>query len=212
MFDYKTLRSLRLCGKIYLMKRIFIAIDISEEARRKVSDYIESLRKEFPKLRVGWEKAEKLHLTMKFLGDTSEEQLQKLNAAFERTAQIISNAEFQKRDFTFQILETGVFPTPKKARILWLGLKDEKGILTKINEILEAECEKFGFAKENRKFKPHLTIARLRESQFSGKLVEKHLQNEFEPVEFEVSEIVIYESKLQPGGSIYSKVSSFKLF
>lgn len=163
-------------------------------------------------MRVGWEKAEKLHLTMKFLGDTSEEQLQKLIEAVEKTARKISESDFQISDFRFQISNTGVFPTPKKARILWLGLVDERGSLTKINEILEAECERAGFERENRRFKPHLTIARLREPQFSRDLVEKHLQNEFEPVEFEVSEIVIYESKLQPSGSIYSKVSSFEFF
>lgn len=193
-------------------KRIFTAIDISEEARRKASAYIDNLRREFPKIRVGWEKPEKLHLTLKFLGDTSEEQLRKLTEAVEKTTKIISNSGFQKNDFNFQIQGTGVFPSPKRARVLWLGLIDEKGILSEINEALETECERLGFEKENRKFKPHLTIARLREPQFSGKLVEKHLQNEFEPVEFEVSEIVIYESKLQPTGSIYSKVSRFEFF
>ena len=50
------------------MKRIFAAIDISEEARRKVSAYIETLRRAFPRVRIGWEKTEKLHLTLKFLG------------------------------------------------------------------------------------------------------------------------------------------------
>lgn len=185
-------------------KRIFIAVDISDEARRRVSVYIESLRREFPNLRVGWEKPEKLHLTLKFLGDADENQLKDLIEIANRTAAQISK-------FTLRISQTGVFPSPRNARILWLGVKDEKKSLLKISEILEAECEKPGFSKEKRNFKAHLTIARLREPHKSKEIAQKHLQNEFEPVEFEVPEIVIYESRLQPSGSIYSIVSRHKI-
>jgi len=54
------------------MKRIFTAIDISGEARKMAADYIENLRGEFSQIRVGWERAEKLHLTLKFFGDIDE--------------------------------------------------------------------------------------------------------------------------------------------
>ena len=58
------------------MKRIFIAVDISDEVRRIVTAYIENLRKDFRDVRVGWDKPEKLHLTLKFLGDVDEKQLE----------------------------------------------------------------------------------------------------------------------------------------
>lgn len=192
-----------------MKKRIFTAIDISEQARQKVSNYIEALRKEFSILRVGWEKAEKLHLTLKFLGDCDERQLRVLEKAAENTAKTFFESENTAK-FKIQISDTGVFPSKRNARILWLGLYDQAGNLAKINKILETESEKEGFEKEKRSFKPHLTIARIREPHKSGNLVEKHLENEFEPVEFEVSEIVIYESKLQPTGSIYRKLKTFK--
>lgn len=192
-----------------MKKRIFTAIDISEQAKRKVSAYIESLRKEFSGLRVGWEKAEKLHLTLKFSGDCDERQLKNLQNAAANSVKIFVEQE-NISIFKVQISETGVFPSKRNPRILWLGLQDEEGNLGKINRILETECERAGFEKENRIFKPHLTIARIREPHKSKSLAESHLGNEFEPVEFEVSEIVIYESSLQPIGSIYKKVSSFK--
>ncbi|HEX9960491.1 MAG TPA: 2'-5' RNA ligase family protein, partial [Pyrinomonadaceae bacterium] len=72
---------------------------------------------------------------------------------------------------------------------------------------LESECERHGFAPETRDFKAHLTIARLREPEKSANLVETHLQEKFEAVEFEVSEIVIYQSELSPQGSRYTVVS-----
>lgn len=185
------------------MKRIFIAVDISEEARRKVANYIESLRKEFPRLRVGWDKPGKLHLTLKFFGDADENQIEKLFSITEKIAGEISN-------FELKISNTGVFPNAKKARVLWIDVFNETGNLAKINRELETECEKIGFVREKRNYKPHLTIARLRELQFSSDLVKKHLEYNFEPVLFEVSEIVIYESKLQPTGSIYTKLKTYR--
>lgn len=192
-----------------MKKRIFTAVDISGEAKRKVSAYIENLRKDFPTLRVGWEKQEKLHLTMKFLGDVEEHQLKDLETAISNTAKIFSDS-MDSPDFKIRISGTGVFPSKRNAKILWLGLRDEAKNLSKINRILETECEKIGFEKEKRDFKAHLTVARLREPHKSKELIEKHLENEFEPVEFDVSEIVIYESKLLPTGSVYKKLESFK--
>lgn len=184
-----------------MKKRVFVAIDISDFARLKASEYIESLQKESSNVRVNWEKSAKLHLTLKFLGDINDEQLDKLIDAAERTAREISS-------FKMRIEGTGVFPSPKNARILWLGLKDEQGSLRKLNEILEKECEREGFEREKRNFKAHLTIGRLKEK--SDELVKRHLQTDFEPVEFEASEIVIYQSVLQPTGSIYSVISRHK--
>jgi RNA 2',3'-cyclic 3'-phosphodiesterase len=186
------------------MKRIFVAVDISVEARRKVAAYIETLRTEFSKVRVGWDKVEKLHLTLKFLGDTDEKQVADLQKILDEISTSISN-------FKLQISNTGVFPDTKKPRVLWIDVIDEEGSLAKINALLEIECEKIGFAKESRKFIPHLTIGRIREPNNAKELARKHLQNKFEPVEFEVSEIVIYESILQPTGSVFSILSKFRL-
>jgi RNA 2',3'-cyclic 3'-phosphodiesterase len=186
------------------MKRIFVAVDISDDVRRKVSTYIQELREEFSNLRVGWEKTEKLHLTLKFLGDSDENQIEKLR-------EIVRNIAGQVSKFSLKIAETGVFPSPRNARILWIDVKDEKGSLAKINRLLETECEKIGFSKERKNYKPHLTIARLRDVGKSKELAEKHLRKEFKPAEFEVAEIVIYESRLQPAGSIYQKLTTVQL-
>ncbi len=187
----------------FMKKRIFAAIDISDEARIKVADYIEDLRDEFSSLRVGWEKAEKLHLTVKFLGDVDSNELQSLTEAVEKTARQFSN-------FSLQISQTGVFPSKRNARILWLGVDDQQESLQKISDVLETECRQKGFVKESRKFKAHLTVGHLREPNKSKELVDRHLNKTFAAVKFEVSEIVIYESRLQKSGSIYSVVSKHR--
>lgn len=185
------------------MKRIFAAIDISFEARRKVSEYIETLRGEFRNVRVGWDKAEKLHLTLKFLGDTTEKQLAELEKAVEKIA-------LETAGFNLEIADTGIFPNARNPRVLWIDVKDKARNLSKINDLLETECEKIGFEKEKRKYVPHLTIGRVREPHAARDLARKHLENKFEPVGFAVSEIVIYESKLLPTGSVYSVVSKWR--
>lgn len=186
------------------MKRVFIAIDISDEARRRAAAHMEKLRREFPRVRVSWERPEKLHLTVKFLGDIDETKLVMLNDAVTRAARQIPA-------FGLRIGVCGVFPSSKRARVLWLGVEDINGGFQRLHDVLETESEKLGFAREKKDFKPHLTIARLREPERSATLVEQHLQTYFEPVEFEAAEIVIYESRLQPTGSIYSPLTKYKL-
>lgn len=186
------------------MKRIFVAVDISDLARRAAAAYIEDLRSEFRQIRVGWERAEKLHLTMKFLGGCEERQLKELEKIVAEIAAEISS-------FTIQIADTGVFPTARKPRVLWIDVKDAAGNLVKIHELLEANCEKIGFERETRRFVPHLTIGRVKEPNKARDLAVKHTRNKFEPVESVVPEIVIYESKLLPSGSIYSVVSKHEL-
>ncbi len=141
---------------------------------------------------------------MKFLGDADENQLEKLKYIARNIA-----AEIPK--FNFKIADTGVFPSRRNARVLWIDVKDEKGILTKINQLLENECEQIGFPRETGNFKPHLTIARLKDPRFSRESIETHLQNKFEPVRMEAAEIVIYESRLRPTGSIYEKLTTVQL-
>lgn len=187
-----------------MIKRIFIAIDISEEARKRANFYLENLRKYFGDFRVGWERAEKFHLTLKFIGDVDENQLSKVIESVEKAA-----TKFER--FKICLTEPGVFPKAKNARVLWIGVKDEENNLAKIFENLEIELNKIGFQNETKRFHPHLTIARLREPEKSRSLVEKHLNESFIEVEFEVSEITIYESQLLPTGSKYRKIKSIRL-
>jgi RNA 2',3'-cyclic 3'-phosphodiesterase len=185
------------------MKRIFIAVDISDEARQKTALYIDGLRREFPQLRVGWERSEKLHLTLKFLGDVNDQELAEVQEAVKKAAS-------SHRAFRMSLGETGKFPPKGDPKILWIGA-DDGGKLTTVTSELDMLLRPLGFEPEKRRFSPHLTIARLREPRLSSELATKHLENEFEPVGFEVREILIYESKLLPKGSIYTQIAALPL-
>ena len=184
-------------------KRIFIAVDISDEARCLAAEHIDKMRQHAKDVRVGWERPEKLHVTLKFLGNVDEAAIDDVVNAVAPIADIFSA-------FEMAIIGTGVFPNPRQPRVLWLGVQDEddlQGIAAK----LDLELAKLGFEKEMRRFDPHLTIARIREPQKAKRLAEFHLHSRFESQAFAVHELVIYESVLRPTGSVYSVISRHAL-
>src|SRR5688500_3253912 len=185
-------------------KRIFIAIDISTEARRVCSNHIEGLRNEFREVRVGWERREKLHITLKFLGNVDDRLIPDVQTH-------ILNVAAHHGPFQLKMTLPGVFPSSSKPRILWLGLDDRSNASSSLYKELETVCSRLGFKSEARAFKPHITIGRIRESEKAADLAKEHLAREIEPVGFEVAEIVLYQSVLQPTGSVYSVVSRAKL-
>src|SRR5215216_5300842 len=119
-------------------KRIFVAIDISDAARAACHAHIELLRKQFPAVRVGWERPEKLHITLKFLGNTEADILEDLKSGIVKSA-------FQIPPFKLNLSQTGVFPTTSRPRILWIGVSDPVGALIPIHSQIEAHCRDLGF-------------------------------------------------------------------
>ena len=186
------------------MKRLFIAIDISEEARNVAAKYISALHAEFPHLRVSWERPEKLHITLKFLGRTEDTWIPEIVDALTGIAE--SHIAFQ-----LDMSGSGVFPSARNPRVLWLGVDDMESKLTELAKNVIDETGLLGFEPEKKKFNPHLTIARIKEPQAARGLAEKHLQMKYEPVRFKVGHITLYESQLRPTGSIYTKLEVFRL-
>src|SRR5260221_14672987 len=126
-----------------VLKRIFIAIDISDEARAAVAEYIRRMRSDFPLVHVGWERPEKLHFTIRFLGDTSEDQL-------DRLLQVTESVADQFSPFDVRVTETGVFPHPNDPKILWLGVKEGGEEMTRIHDQLDPHLEATGLTTERR--------------------------------------------------------------
>lgn len=182
------------------MKRVFIAVDISEEARRVTAAHIDDLRRRFRGVRVSWVRPENLHITLKFLGDTSDEQIEKLSKAINLVAK-----EIQQFKASLSV------PLAFGRRVLVIEIADATGNFKEINRLIDDEGEKIGMKRENRPFRPHLTIARIRDKKGTRRLVAEHLRTKIEPVVFEVNAIVLYESKLLPTGSVYSRLSTFLL-
>jgi RNA 2',3'-cyclic 3'-phosphodiesterase len=185
-------------------RRIFLALDISDAARAACSAHIDSLRQDVRDVRVGWEREEKLHVTLKFLGDTTSNALEELQKR-------ISDAASQHRRFQLCLSRPGVFPSKSRPRILWIGVDDPSGSIDPLHKDIDGICRHLGFESEAKRFHPHITIGRVRELQGASEFAAVHLRTPIESVQFDVTEIVIYESKLQPTGSVYTAISRVRL-
>jgi len=180
--------------------RTFCAVELPEDVRARLEHHVLKLREEVPDAAASWSRVENIHLTLKFFGNVDVERIPKITEAAERVVKQFST-------FEIRVGETGVFPRASRPQVLWIGVSDESGQLTALQEKFENECAAEGFPKENRAYRPHLTIARLRKAEGARQLAETHLKMRFEPVQVAVKEIVVFRSELSPKGSRYTPVS-----
>ena len=174
--------------------RTFCAIELPEDVRAQLQDHVKQLREAVPEAVASWSKPENVHLTLKFFGNAPKEKVTRISDVAARVAREFSS-------FGIQIGGTGVFP-----KVLWIGVEDPGGGLTELQRRLEEEF----LPKEDRAYKPHLTIARLRNPEGARKLRETHLQTKFRAIDVRVSELVVFRSQLSPKGSIYTAISKHK--
>lgn len=180
--------------------RVFIAIELPSDVRKGLSDHINRLRKAEPEIHASWSRDESLHLTLKFLGNTSVAKIEALSQAAQRSA-----GRFQPFDLI--VGRCGAFPPTGQPRVLWIGIDDPTGELAKLHRALEHECTKAGFAREERPFHPHLTITRLRKPQGSRELARLHGEMGFTNQQVSVSEMVLFRSELLSEGSRHTAIS-----
>lgn len=133
--------------------RLFLAINLAPEMRRAVIDATSSLREAAPS--IGWVDETRLHLTLKFLGDLAESSVGPLREAMASVAR-------KHRTFRLSVKEIGAFPNFRRARVIWMGV-DREPKLEFLHHDVELACEKLGYELEGRAFRPHLTLARVKD-------------------------------------------------
>jgi len=182
--------------------RLFIAIDIPEHIKREVSEFIDILKKYDADIK--WIIPENLHLTLKFLGETSETLIGKLR---ESLLPMVSSYE----PFYISIQSTGVFPSEKYPRVLWIGIMDSDH-LKELRDSVEATSSLLGFQREDKVFHPHLTLGRVRDRRGMLSLMkELNLFRNKQFGDFLVDQVKLMKSELKPKGPEYSCIYSFAL-
>jgi len=184
--------------------RVFCAVELPEEVRARLEDHVGRLRKEVPEATASWSRVENIHLTLKFFGNVAVDRTPVISDAASRTAR-----EFPA--FRIGIGGTGVFPKPSRAQVLWIGVNDPSGNLSALQKRFDDECLADGFSKEDRAYRPHLTIARLRNPEGARRLADAHLNMTFANIEVPLTELVIFRSELSPKGSKYTALSHHHL-
>lgn len=184
--------------------RVFVAIELPPNIRARIAEHIECLRSTIPEARASWSREGNLHLTLKFLGDIPIATVEKLSAAASIAASAVE-------PFDLIVGRCGVFPPSGQPRVLWIGIDDPSGTLTALHRAVEEECSKTEFAREERPFHPHLTIARLRKPQGSRRLAQLHGEMGFTNQQASVSEMVLFRSELLSEGSRHTAISRHQL-
>ena len=184
--------------------RVFCAVELPDEVRTRLQEHITRLRKEVPDATASWSRVENIHLTLKFFGNVAVDRIPKISAAATRTV-----AQFSR--FNIEVGTTGVFPKPSRAQVLWIGVSDPLGQLSKLQQRFEEECAAEGFPKEDRAYRPHLTIARLRKPEGARHLADTHLNQNFPTLEVSLKELVVFRSELSSKGSKYTPLSRHSL-
>jgi len=174
--------------------RLFIAIDIPEDLKEKLSRIVTRLKK--CGLDAKWVNTSNIHMTLKFLGETREEDLDKIENIINATSSMFTKLELNTAGF-------GFFPSENSPRVFFLSTDNEE-ILKNISLQLEDKLEILGFPKEGR-FKSHLTIARFR-SKKNIDCLKEEIKNISIKAKFAVSEIILFKSLLKPTGPVYEKV------
>jgi 2'-5' RNA ligase len=185
------------------MPRLFTGIPLSAEVRQRLAEAEKELTQVSPN--TSWVGAEKLHITMRFLGEVSEALIPQIEEAINQTTQV-------HHSFPLEVCGLGAFPNPKRARVLWAGLTTGKTEAQALFNTLEKELEKAGFARETRPFSAHITLGRVRIPRHNLELERKLAESADITFGGEPAErLVLFKSTLQPRGSIYDELYSAKL-
>ncbi|SPF40319.1 2'-5' RNA ligase [Syntrophobacter sp. SbD1] len=178
--------------------RSFIAIDLSDAARRQIEELTQALRKS--DAQVGWVRIDGIHLTLKFLGNVVPELIEEIKPVLARLAS-------QTGPIHIEPAGCGAFPTIKAPRVIWVGLRGQIRPLAELAQRVEAEMAPLGFKPEDRPFKPHLTLGRVRGRARLQPLQQILLAHQdFTAQPFDAVEVVLYKSELRPDGARYTSL------
>ena len=150
---------------------------------------------------VKWELPHQLHATIKFLGDIEERTMPDVLSAIRSATKNISR-------FTVTYRDVGSFPDNRHPRIVWIGCEEGTGILLQLKSNLDKLLLPLGFAVEDRKFHPHITLGRVKSSRNLYHLTPMLENCTFEPRVAVVEEVFVMKSVLKPQGAEYSVLQS----
>jgi RNA 2',3'-cyclic 3'-phosphodiesterase len=184
--------------------RAFLALDPPAEILARVGILQERLRG-LIRGDIRWVRPEGIHLTLKFFGDISP-------ADVGRIAAIVAAAAANQRPLSLSLGGVGVFPDPRRPRVLWLGLNGDLPPLLSFQQGLERALAGIGFPPEGRPFRAHLTLARIRSPRGLtglGPVLEKG--GAAAAGGFVAAAVGLWRSELTPRGAIYTRLHDFPL-
>ncbi len=193
--------------------RVFIGIDLSSEIRDRITRFLEGVQGFASEAH--WVHPESLHITLKFIGEQTPEQVEAITDHMRRV---------QVNAFEIRCAEYGFFPTAKAPRVFWIGIQASSQ-LAGLAESIDLATAELGVPREDRAYSPHLTLARAGGRSGSPKrrkgdgpntaftVLENRLtaMGELDFGTMTATEFILYQSQLSPKGSKYTKLQRFPL-
>jgi len=184
------------------MKRTFIAVKV--DAGKDIAGLIDNIKSDLKDDQVRWVDKTKMHITLAFIGDTSENTIRDISL-------MLKGICSAKDEFEFEISGLGLFRNINDPRVIWAGINDQ-GNLKALFSTIRSGLEQLGIQPEEREFKPHLTLARikrLKDKKTLEKYLADHTHTRFQKVR--VKEVIYFESILQQTGPLYLPIKVFRL-
>jgi 2'-5' RNA ligase len=188
--------------------RTFIAIELPAEILRLMEQAQAQLKAAAPPRSVRWVHVGGVHLTLKFLGQVPISQLDAITRAMSAAAQNVA-------PFTVTVGGVGCFPTPKRPRVVWIGVSEPTGGLNSLQRAVESAISPLGYPPEDRGFQPHLTLGRVAHDALPDDI--KRLGQAITVAEvgtlgqITVREIALIKSDLKPTGAEYTLLQRARL-
>lgn len=188
--------------------RIFIAINLPEDIASSIDAARADLKNRLPPDAIRWIHVDNIHLTLKFIGEVNQDAITNYDAALKKAAQAA-------QPFPIHIRGFGCFPSIKRPRVLWIGVHEPTGELEQLQARIEDNLEQLGVARENRPFKAHLTVGRIKHNISGSKLAA--LQQGLREADlghvgtFEPLNVSLYRSVLRPTGAVHTRLAQAKI-
>lgn len=178
--------------------RLFVAAGVPRDLLERIEEMTAGLRRRLPKAR--WAPPTNQHLTLKFLGATPPDKLVSVR-------RVVAAVADRHEISNVRLNGVGAFPSPRRARVLWMGIDDPNGLLAALAADLAEEFASLGYEAEGRPFTAHLTLARFKQPERVDE--ELSVPGDLEP--FGVTTISLYHSNLSPRGARYELLDNFPL-
>ena len=179
--------------------RLFLAVDLPDQVRHELAVVQNALKPLTDSAR--WVSADSIHITLKFLGEVPEKLVDDIDTAL---------AGLSWKPFTVTVRGVGFFPGNRSPRVFWAGM--EAPTMQNLAEELDSRMERLGFDKENRAFRPHITLARARDTRIDSALVTGASQYEEHAFgSFTADRVFLFKSTLSSSGSVYEKLKEYLL-
>jgi 2'-5' RNA ligase len=181
--------------------RAFFCLELDSNLREQISKLASRLK--HSDARANWVKSENLHITLKFLGDISDDLVSKLK----EVAQDAVHSTETTSPVSCLFNQLGAFPNPSRPRVIWVGCKEESARLQALAKRLEESLTQMGFESERGGFVTHVTLGRVKEEGAGIARLVRAIQKT-EPFSFptKLNHITLMKSDLTPEGSIYTPV------